>query len=100
MRQAVERLKNDQDRFNTISRDLIRNPLDQRLRAEAALWLMNHGHESEAVEWANLVLHSDPSHGAMNHLLADYYRKSGQLGLANFYQAHAGNAANDPDSTP
>jgi len=88
-RDAVERLKDEQTHFSQISRDLLRNPLDPQLRSETARWLMEHGHEDEAVEWANLVLRSDPSHPAMNRLLADYYRKKGQLGLANFHETHA-----------
>jgi hypothetical protein len=88
-RPALERLKNEQNRFGQISRDLVRSPLDPQLRSEAARWLMEHGHEHEAVEWANLVLRTDPAHPAMNRLLADYYRNKGQLGLANFHEAHA-----------
>ena len=86
-RNTVERLKREQSRFAEISRELLRHPLDSQLRSEAARWLMDHGHDEEAVEWANLVLQSDRSHPAMNRLLADYYRKKGQLGLANFYEA-------------
>ena len=55
--------------------------------SEAASWLMAHGHDDEAVDWANLVLKSDPTHAAMNRLLADHYRKKGEAGLANFYKA-------------
>jgi tetratricopeptide (TPR) repeat protein len=98
-RQAVERLKNDQARFGQISRDLLRNPLDPQLRGEAARWLMEHGHADEAIEWANLVLRSDPSHPAMNRLLADYYRKRGQLGLANFHETHAEKPPDHANST-
>jgi tetratricopeptide (TPR) repeat protein len=88
-RTILNHLADDQKRFGKISRDLRRNPLDAQLRSEAARWLMDHGHEDEAVEWANLVLKSDPSQPAMNRLLADYYRKKGQVGLANFHEAHA-----------
>jgi tetratricopeptide (TPR) repeat protein len=98
-RQAVERIKNEQARFDQVSRELLRNPLDPRLRSKAARWLMEHGHEGEAVEWANLVLRSDPSHPAMNRLLADYYRKRGQLGLANFYETHAAQPSDHANST-
>ena len=87
--QAVEKIKAEQDRFAEISRELLKNPLDSQLRSKAARWLMEHGHEDEAVDWANLVLQSDPAHLAMNRLLADFYRKKGQLGLANFYDAQA-----------
>ena len=45
--------------------------------------------KTEAIEWAELVLAAEPSHPAMNRLLADYYRKSGQVGLANFHEALA-----------
>ncbi len=88
-RQVVERLQKDRDRFVQISRDLHAKPLDTELRVQAACWLMEHAHEDEAVEWANLVLRSDPSHPTINRLLADYYRKNGQPGLANLYEAHA-----------
>jgi tetratricopeptide (TPR) repeat protein len=86
-RQRVERLRRDQDRFDEISRKLVRNPLDSQFRGEAATWLMEHGHEDEAVDWANLVLQGDPTHSAMNRLLADHFRKKGQTGLANFYES-------------
>jgi tetratricopeptide (TPR) repeat protein len=88
-RGALERLADEQKQFGQVSRDLRRNPRDPQLRSQAARWLMEHGHEEEAVEWANLVLSSQPAHPAMNRLLADYYRKKGQLGLANFHEAHA-----------
>jgi len=94
--EAVERLRKDQAEFGRIRHALIGAPLDPKLRAEAARWLMTHGHEEEAVEWANLVLDTHPSHPEMNRLLADYYRKKGQLGLANLHQALAGHA----DVTP
>jgi predicted Zn-dependent protease len=86
---VVERLKNEERRFDQVSRELMRNPLDSGLRSEAAEWLMKHGHQDEAVAWANLVLGHEPAHPAMNRLLADYYRAQGQIGLANFHEARA-----------
>ena len=86
-RLRVERLKRDQDHFNDLRKALVRRPLDAKLRSEAASWLMEHGHEDEAVDWANLVLQGDPTHPAMNRLLADHFRKKGQPGLAKFYEA-------------
>jgi len=88
-RRTVERLHKEQERFAQISRDLRAKPLDSELRVQAACWLMEHGHEDEAIEWANLVLQSDPSHPILNSLLADYYRKKGQTGLANLHEARA-----------
>jgi tetratricopeptide (TPR) repeat protein len=99
-RAALGHLADEQTHFGQISRDLLRNPLDAQLRSEAARWLMEHGHEDEAVEWANLVLRADPSHPAMNRLLADHYRKKGQLGLANFHEAHAAHPSDHAASAP
>jgi Flp pilus assembly protein TadD len=89
-RKAMEHARSDQMRFAQLSRDLRRTPLDPQLRSDAACWLMTHGHEQEAVDWANLVLQTEPFHPTMNRLLADYYRREGQVGLANFYEANAG----------
>jgi len=95
-RGTVERLQKEQERFVQISRELRGKPLDPELRAQAACWLMEHGHEDEAVEWANLVLRSDPSHPTLNHLLGDYYRRKGQPGLANLYEARVSSPSDRP----
>jgi tetratricopeptide (TPR) repeat protein len=99
-RPTVEQLRNDQERYGKITRDLLRNPLDPQLRCEAARWLMAHGYDDEAIDWAHLVLRDDPSHPAMNRLLADYYRKKGQLGLANFHETHVQTSSDRAPSTP
>ena len=99
-RQAVERIRSDQAEFARIRRALRDSPLDLKLRGEAARWLMMHGHEEEAIEWANLVLRAEPAHPAMNRLLADHYRKKGQPGLAKFYDTHAASTAEPPATTP
>ncbi len=95
-RRAVERLKDEQAWFARVSRDLRYNPTDVELRAQAAQWLLTHGHEQEGVEWANMVLRERPSHPLLNRLLADYYRRTGQLGLANLHETHAAPAAEKP----
>jgi tetratricopeptide (TPR) repeat protein len=87
-RQAVERIRKDDAEFHRIGTELRRSPQDPKLQSEAARWLMAHGHETEAVEWAKLVLSTHPSEPEMNHLLADYYHRKGQTGLANFHGAH------------
>ena len=99
-REAVERIRKDQAEFSRISRALVAAPMDPELRGEAAQWLMTHGHEEEAIEWANMVLGAQPSHPAMNRLLADYYRKKGQPGMANLHQALAAPAPARPDAAP
>jgi tetratricopeptide (TPR) repeat protein len=98
--QTVERLQKEQEQFAEIGRKLRASPLSITLRAQAACWLMEHGHEGEALEWANLVLQSDPAHPAMNRLLADYYRREGQVGLANLHEAHAADRSGRPGPDP
>ncbi|WP_168221906.1 tetratricopeptide repeat protein [Aquisphaera giovannonii] len=95
-RRDLERLRTEVAVFDEIGRQLERHPLDVELRGRAARWLMAHGHEAEAAEWANLVLRSAPSDPAMNRLLADYHRRRGNPGLANFHEAHA----SPPEASP
>ena len=99
-RKAVERIRSDQEEFARIHRALRDSPGDLILRGEAAHWLMLHGHETEAIEWANLVLRAEPAHPAMNRLLADHYRKKGQPGLAKFYETHAASPSEQPSTNP
>ena len=86
---AIKRIRQDEAAFSEISRQLKEHPLDLKFRSQAAKWLMTHGHEMEAIDWAKLVLDSDPSDPEINRLLADHYRRKGNLGLANFYDLHA-----------
>ncbi len=99
-RQALDRIRKDRAEFDRISNALVQSPLDPELRSAAAQWLMTHGHQEEAIEWANLVLAANPSHPAMNRLLADYYRKNGQIGLANLHEALAPPPRGDAAAPP
>jgi len=96
-RRALDQIRKDVTEFAEVARQLERDPLDLQLRSRAARWLIGHGHEAEAIEWAKLVLRSAPADPAMNRLLADYYRKQGNFGLANFHEAHS---THPPDRAP
>jgi predicted Zn-dependent protease len=85
----IEQIHKDEKEFSEISLLLRGSPLDAKLRSRAAQWLMDHGHEAEAVDWAKLVLRTAPSDPTMNRLLADFYRRTGNVGLANFHEIHA-----------
>jgi hypothetical protein len=61
---------------------------------------MDHGHEDEAVDWANLVLRAEPSDPAMNRLLVDHYRRKGEHGLANFHEGHIARPAGPEGAEP
>lgn len=99
-RRAVERIRADQKEFQRISDALLDSPVDPELRSRMARWLMAHGHEDEAVDWAKLVLADHSSDPTMNRLLADYYRRHGQTGLANFHESQAAPRSADGSSSP
>ncbi len=99
-RRALDRIRADQEEFQRIREALLASPVDPELRGRAARWLMTHGHEGEAVEWANLVLADRPDDPAMNRMLADYYRKRGQTGLANFHEALTPRPSRAGEGTP
>ncbi len=99
-RQALGQIRKDETELAEVASQLERDPLNLQLRSRAAQWLMNHGHEAEAIDWAKLVLRSIPSEPAMNQLLADYYRKQGNIGLANFHEAHSTNPPDKNSSSP
>lgn len=99
-RRALDRIRKDETEFAEVARQLERDPLNPQLRGRAARWLMDHGHEAEAIDWAKLVLRSAPSDPAMNRLLAGYYRKQGNVGLANFHEAHSTPSPDRDPSSP
>ncbi len=99
-RRRIEQIKFEQERFDRLSLELVRNPGNTQLQSEAAQWLMSHARQEEGVAWANLVLRTDPSHPAINRLLADYFRKKGQFGLANMHEVHATHAAGVTKALP
>jgi predicted Zn-dependent protease len=86
---AAAQIKKDSERLLSIRDQLLRAPNDLALQREAARWLFEHGHGEEGLKWATLVLRAEPSDPEMNHLLADYYEKQGNPGLANSHRASA-----------
>jgi hypothetical protein len=90
---AAERLRKEHRRMTEIRQALVGKPDDLNLRAEAAHWLLEHGHEQEGLEWTKLVLAKQPGHPETCALLAEYYRRKGNAGLANYYKTAASSAA-------
>ena len=92
---ASDRLKKENRRMNEIRQDLARRPDDVELRSEAVRWLIEHGHEKEGLEWAELILRKRPGHPPTCRYLADYHASRGEHGLANYYRAASASAATD-----
>jgi Flp pilus assembly protein TadD len=88
---AFEQLRRDSERLQQLYRRLIERPRDAHLRSEIARWMIEHGREDEGLDWARLVLAEQPGHRETNRMLAEFYRRKGELGRANYYQLQAGN---------
>jgi predicted Zn-dependent protease len=89
----AERLRKDNHELNDIRQSIVRRPDDPELRSAAARWMLEHGHDQQGLDWAQLVLRTHPGHRPTCRLLADYYEKKGDMALANSYRALLSDAA-------
>ncbi len=51
--------------------------------------MLEHGHVNEGLKWTTEILRSDPHHAQTHRVLADYYQKRGDAGLANYHRLMA-----------
>lgn len=93
---ATDRLRAEQQRIADLRKALNQNPDDDDLRAEVAKWLIDRGHEKEGLGWTELILRKKPGHPPTCRLLAEYYTKKGNAGLANYYRLAASPGAEKP----
>ena len=80
-------LKAEEARMDEIRKLLVSEPNNLAVRIEAAIWLINHGHETEGLQWASLVLEKRPGDPQICQFLADYYETRKNFGLANYYRS-------------
>jgi tetratricopeptide (TPR) repeat protein len=102
-RRRSEQLRREHTEMSLLTEQLVDHPADNTLRCRAARWMIDHGRADEAAQWARLVVRDQPDHPEANRLLAEYHRRRGELGLANFYQLHMGQpppAGSNPGSIP
>jgi tetratricopeptide (TPR) repeat protein len=95
--EIADRLRNDGEELKKIHQNLVNSPRDLQLQYEAARWLFDHGHPEEGLRWAEKILTEKPGHGPTGRLLADYYEKKGNQGLANFYRSQASGGEPEAD---
>jgi tetratricopeptide (TPR) repeat protein len=88
--EASVRLRQDKNKLDQLLKDLHRSPNDLQLQFNAARWLFDHGHPEEGLRWTEKILGEHPGHPETNRLLADFYDKQGNRGLANSYRVQAG----------
>jgi Flp pilus assembly protein TadD len=82
----IERLRASQARIKELHDRLARSPGDAQLQYEVATWMIENGHEEEGLRWAERTLRDRPDHAPTHRLLADYYTRRGQMGLANYHR--------------
>jgi tetratricopeptide (TPR) repeat protein len=84
--ERAARLRQDNDRIDELRKVLLRQPGDVNTRYEVARWMLEHGHQSEGLEWAALILRAEPGHAPTHRLLAEHYQRQGNTGLANYHR--------------
>jgi len=69
------------------------NNLSNRFRV--AKWMFDHGHQDEGLKWTKEIFRVDPRHVPTHELLAEYYGKKGDAGLANYHRVMASAGQDD-----
>jgi Flp pilus assembly protein TadD len=83
------RLRREHSELEEIRTKLMRNPGDVDLRFQTARWFLDHGRDTEGLDWAKEILRQSPNHVPLHRLLADYHERKGSAGLANYHRAMA-----------
>jgi Flp pilus assembly protein TadD len=93
------RLRKEQDRVREIRSRLLEHPNDLATRFEVAKWMLKNGQAEEGLKWTNEILRAEPRHRTTHRLLADFYQKRGDSGLANYHSLMA-STGQDGGTTP
>jgi tetratricopeptide (TPR) repeat protein len=83
------RLREERQHIQKLLTEMLESPGDLDHQYDAARWLFEHGHPKEGLRWTEKILRDQPRHAKTNQLLADYYEKQGNHGLANSYRLQA-----------
>jgi len=83
------RLRTEHDQLVQLRFRLVKHPHDLDARFQVARWMMEHGHEQEGLKWTKEILRADPRHPSTHGMLAAYYDKRGESGLANYHRLWA-----------
>src|SRR5207237_2574920 len=95
--QLAVRLKTEHDHILQLRFAILKDPNDVASRFEVARWMLGHGHAEEGLKWTREILRADPRHAPTHRLLADYYQKQGDPGLATYHRLMA---SSGPDNGP
>jgi tetratricopeptide (TPR) repeat protein len=102
------RLRKEQDEFAQLKSRLLSGVRDSDTSFQVAKWLFDHGRNEEGLAWSREILRAVPGHAPTHRILAEYYEKHGDAGLANYHRFMAlagqeregGTSASAPTVTP
>ncbi len=92
------RLRADLNVLTTAQTRLLTSPRDRDAQLTVTRWLFAHGKATEAIRWAESILHDQPDQPDACRLLANHYQQTGQPGLANYYRAQAAETPGESNS--
>jgi tetratricopeptide (TPR) repeat protein len=87
--ERAARLRQEHDEILRLRYNILQNPKDIGSRFQVAKWMLEHGHAEEGLKWTREILRADPRHAPTHRVLADYYQKHGDAGLANYHSMMA-----------
>jgi tetratricopeptide (TPR) repeat protein len=87
--ELAARLRKEADEMSQLQYNLQQNPNDLASRFAVARWLLEHGRADEGLKWTKEIFRADPDHRPTHEALAEYYRKRGDAGLANYHRLRA-----------
>ena len=96
---AAGRLRRDHEEIFRLRANLVQDPKNVGVRFHVTKWMFDHGHEDEGLKWTREILAPDPRHAPTHRLLAEYYGKQGNAGLANYHRVMASAAQDDPSAS-
>jgi tetratricopeptide (TPR) repeat protein len=91
--ERAARLRQEHDEILRLRYNILQNSKDIGSRFQVAKWMLEHGHAEEGLKWTREILRADPRHAPTHRVLADYYQKHGDAGLANYHGTMASAAS-------
>ncbi|HLJ97268.1 MAG TPA: tetratricopeptide repeat protein [Gemmataceae bacterium] len=73
-------------RLRELTRQIVQMPHDPALRHEAGMIFLTSGQAKEGLRWLYSALQEDPRYEPAHRLLADYYDRVGNQGLAGWHR--------------
>jgi len=83
------RLRKEQDELAQLKSRLLIDPRGSDACFQVAKWMFDHGRQVEGIIWTDDILRAVPRHAPTHRLLAEYYEKHGDAGLANYHRLAA-----------